>query len=58
VTLEGGYNLNAQARSIVQTVAGLADLDIHGKDEAPQQSAYPERAHDVIEQAARQQGLD
>jgi len=24
VTLEGGYNLNAQARSVVQTVAGLA----------------------------------
>jgi acetoin utilization deacetylase AcuC-like enzyme len=56
-TLEGGYNLNAQARSIVQTVAGLAALDIPGKDEAPQPTAYPERASDVVEQAARQMGL-
>ena len=30
LTLEGGYNLNAEARSIVQTVAGLAGVDIPG----------------------------
>jgi acetoin utilization deacetylase AcuC-like enzyme len=58
VTLEGGYNLNAQARSVVQTVAGLAGVDIPGKDEPAQTTAYPERAHDVIEQVARQAGLD
>lgn len=58
ITLEGGYNLGAEARSIVQTVAGLAGVEAPGKDEPPQSTAYPERAHDVIEQAARQLGLD
>ncbi|MHB8893823.1 MAG: histone deacetylase family protein [Candidatus Geothermincolia bacterium] len=57
VTLEGGYNLNAQARSIVQTVAGLAGVDIPGKDEPAQPTSYPDRARDVIEQVARQAGL-
>ena len=56
--MEGGYNLNAEARSIVQTVAVLAGVDIPGKDDAPQPTAYPDRARDVVEQAARQQGLD
>jgi|BarGraNGADG00312_1021997.scaffolds.fasta_scaffold08181_3 acetoin utilization deacetylase AcuC-like enzyme len=58
VTLEGGYNLNAEARSIVQTVAVLAGVDIPGKDDAPQPTAYPDRARDVVEQVAGQQGLD
>jgi acetoin utilization deacetylase AcuC-like enzyme len=58
VTLEGGYNLSAQARSVVQTVAGLAAFDIPGKDDAPQPTAYPDRARDVVEQCARQLGLD
>jgi acetoin utilization deacetylase AcuC-like enzyme len=58
MTLEGGYNLNAQARSIVQTVAGLAGVDVPGKDEPPQPTAYPDRARDVVEQVARQAGLD
>lgn len=58
VTLEGGYNLNAEARAIVQTVAGLAGVDIPGKGEPAQASAYPDRARDVIDQVARQAGLD
>jgi len=58
VTLEGGYNLNAEARSVVQTVAGLAGVDIPGKDEPAQPTAYPDRAHDVVEQVARQAGVD
>ncbi len=56
VTLEGGYNLNAQARSIVQTVAGLAGVDVPGKDEPAQASAYPDRARDVIDQVGRETG--
>ncbi len=56
-TLEGGYNLNAQARSIVQTVAGMAGVDIPGKDEGPEPTAYAERANEVIASAARLQGL-
>jgi acetoin utilization deacetylase AcuC-like enzyme len=58
VTLEGGYNLNAEARSVVQTVAGLAGVDIPGKDEPAQPTAYPDRARDVVEQVARQAGVD
>lgn len=58
ITLEGGYNLGAEARGIVQTVAGLSGEEVPGKDEAPQGTAYPERARDVIEQAVRQLGLD
>jgi acetoin utilization deacetylase AcuC-like enzyme len=57
VTLEGGYNLDAQARSIVQTVAGLAEVDIQGGGEAPEPTAYMDRADEVINQAARLQGL-
>lgn len=51
-TLEGGYNLSAQARSVVQTVAGLAGVDVPAADEGPKPTAYPDRASDVIEQAA------
>lgn len=58
VTLEGGYNLNAEARSIVQTVAGLAGVDVPFKDEPAPPSSYPDRARDVIDQVARQAGLD
>lgn len=57
MTLEGGYNLTAQARSIVQTVAGLAGVDVPGKDEALEPSAYADRASEVISQAARLHGL-
>ncbi len=57
-TLEGGYNLGAQARAIVQTVAGLAGVDIPGKDEGTQPTAYVDRANEVILEAARLQGLD
>ncbi len=51
VTLEGGYNLEAQARSIVQTIAGLVRVDIEAKDGEPPGTAYPEKAFSVIEQA-------
>lgn len=57
VTLEGGYNLNAQARAIVQTVAALAGVDVPGRDEAPEATAYPARAEEVIESAAKLHGL-
>ena len=51
-TLEGGYNLEAQARSIVQTVAGLSGVDVPFEDEPPRQTAYPDRAAEVIDQVA------
>lgn len=54
VTLEGGYNLEAEARSIVQTVAGLSGVDVPSKDDSPRPTAYPDRASEVIEQTARQ----
>lgn len=57
MTLEGGYNLNAQARSIVQTVAGLAGVDVPGRDGDAAQTAYPDRASEVVREAARLQGL-
>lgn len=53
VTLEGGYNLEAQARSLVQTVAGLAKVDIPAEGEEVQQTANTDRADDVIERALR-----
>ena len=53
MTLEGGYNLNAQAHSIVQTVAGLSGADIPGEDGPAQGSSYPDRAGAVIDEAAR-----
>ena len=53
VTLEGGYNLIAEARSIVQTVAGLLPEEVAGRDEAAEKSAYPERASEVIDSATR-----
>jgi len=58
VTLEGGYNLNAEARSVVQTVAGLEGVEIPGKDEAPEPTAYSDRATEVASQAGRLHGLD
>jgi acetoin utilization deacetylase AcuC-like enzyme len=51
-TLEGGYNLEAEARSIVQTVAGLSGIDVPSKDDPPRPTAYPDGAGEVIEQAA------
>lgn len=56
MTLEGGYNLYAEARSIVQTVAGLCGVDMPGKDEAEMETSYPDRAGAVIEEAARLRG--
>ncbi len=56
-TLEGGYDLNAQARSIVQTVAGLAGIDVPGRDERPEPTAHADRAGEVVREAARLQGL-
>lgn len=56
-TLEGGYNINAQARSIVQTVAALAGLDVPHRDEEPEATAYPDKAGEVIATAAMLQGL-
>jgi acetoin utilization deacetylase AcuC-like enzyme len=57
MTLEGGYNLNAQARSIVQTVAGLAGVEVPCKDEAPEPTAYDERAGEVVNEAVYLNGL-
>lgn len=56
MTLEGGYNLNAEARSIVQTVAGLLGADMPGEDEPAQKTSHPDRAGAVIEEAARLRG--
>lgn len=53
MTLEGGYNLGAQARSIVQTVAGMAGVDVAPKDEPARASAHPDRASGVIERVIR-----
>jgi acetoin utilization deacetylase AcuC-like enzyme len=53
LTLEGGYNLNAEARSIVQTVAALAGVDAPGRDEPARETAYAERAEEVIQEAGR-----
>jgi len=53
MTLEGGYNLHAEARSIVQTVACMAGVEAEVKDGPARASAYPERAREVIEQATR-----
>ncbi len=50
-TLEGGYNLDAQARSIVQTVAGLAEMDIPPRDEERGPGPYGERASEIIAEA-------
>jgi acetoin utilization deacetylase AcuC-like enzyme len=57
-TLEGGYNIGAQARSIVQTVAGLADIDLPADSEASKPSAYADRASEVTSEAGRLHGLD
>ena len=52
VTIEGGYNLSAMARSVVQTVAGLAGEDIPGQDEPPQPTTSADKAAEIVEQAA------
>jgi acetoin utilization deacetylase AcuC-like enzyme len=57
-TLEGGYNIDAQARSIVQTVAGLAGIELPADDDAPKASAYSDRASEVIDEAGRLHDLD
>lgn len=57
-TLEGGYNINAQARSIVQTVAGLAGIDSPAYDGAPEPSAYAQKATEVTNEAARLHGIN
>jgi acetoin utilization deacetylase AcuC-like enzyme len=57
-TLEGGYNIDAQARSIVQTVAGLAGVDMPADDATLKSSAYADRAIEVIGEAGRLHGLD
>ncbi len=51
VTLEGGYNLEAQARSIVQTISGLIGADVEAKDGEPPGTVYSDRAFSIIEQA-------
>lgn len=56
VTIEGGYNLTAMAHSVVQTVSGLAGVDIPGKDGDAQPTVHPEKARAVIEQAAALHG--
>jgi acetoin utilization deacetylase AcuC-like enzyme len=56
-TLEGGYNIIAQARSIVQTVGAMAGIDVPAEDQAPRSSAYAERAEEVIGEAGRLHGL-
>jgi len=57
ITLEGGYNLNAEARSIVQTVAALCGVEVPGQDGEPQTTSYPDRASAVVREAARLRGL-
>ncbi|PKQ27742.1 MAG: histone deacetylase [Candidatus Anoxymicrobium japonicum] len=53
IILEGGYNLSAQAHSVVQTVAELAGIEIPAKDKAPLPTAYPEKAGDVVARLSR-----
>ncbi len=57
MTLEGGYNLKAQADSIVQTVAEMAGVEVPGRDGEPPQSSFGDKASQVIEEAARLAGL-
>lgn len=49
VTLEGGYNIGAMARSVVQTVAAMAGADVVGQDEDPGPDSRPDMAEDVME---------
>lgn len=57
VTLEGGYNLEAMARSVVQTTGALAGVEVPGKDEAAQATARAEQAGEVISRAASLAGV-
>ena len=57
VTLEGGYNLQAMARSVVQTTAALAGIEVPGKDEAAQPTTFADRAGEVISRAASLAGI-
>ena len=52
-TLEGGYNLQGQARSIARTVAEFAgiNLDRMPDEEDPEPSTYVEKAKTVIQEA-------
>ena len=53
VTVEGGYNLEAMARSAVQTVAGLAGVEVPPQDDAVASSPLREEAREAIRYAER-----
>ncbi|MBU1670931.1 MAG: histone deacetylase [Actinobacteria bacterium] len=57
VTLEGGYNLKAQADSIVQTVARMVGVEVPARDGEPPPTSYGDKASQVIDEAARLAGL-
>ncbi|MDD5748075.1 MAG: histone deacetylase [Actinomycetota bacterium] len=51
LTLEGGYDLNAMAHSVVQTVSALAGVEVQTGDPEAPESSYPDRATQIIEEA-------
>lgn len=53
VTLEGGYDLRAMGRSVVQTAAGLAGFEITPVETEPPTTAYAEKAAEIIAEAER-----
>jgi len=57
VTLEGGYNLEAMARSVVQTTGALAGVEVSGKDEAAEATASAGKAKEIISRAASLAGV-
>ncbi|MDD5448121.1 MAG: histone deacetylase [Actinomycetota bacterium] len=57
IVLEGGYNLDAMAHSVVQTIGALANRNIPSWDRKPLGSAHSELASQVINKAVSQQGI-
>lgn len=57
IVLEGGYNLEAMAHSVVQTIGTLGSRDIPSRDRKAPASTHPELASQVINKAAFQQGI-
>ncbi len=57
VTVEGGYNLEAMGRSVVQTTGALAGVEVPGKDEAAEATASAGQAEEIISRAASLAGV-